>query len=261
MEKDIIKIESIKKLKKPGMYELITNVDKLTVSDDIIVKYNLSKDLELTADEYKMIKKDNDKSNIFFKVLNYISYQMRSENEIYLYLEKYDISKKDSTDIVKRLKDLKFIDDDILADGILDSIIRNNKGPNAFKDKLWERKLKVDINKYLEKYDKDIESEVIDKVISKNFDKKKTLPITKQKNSLYSKLMRDGFSSELIERKINKIEFIDESSKTLDKEIDKLIKKYDKYSGYELQKKIVSSLMQKGYNYHDINKKLSEKLL
>lgn len=261
MEKDIIKIESIKKIKKPGMYELITNVDKLTVSDDIIVKYNLSKDLELTADDYKAIKKDNDKSNIFFKVLNYISYQMRSENEIYIYLEKYDVSKKDAKEIVKRLKDLQFIDDDILASNILDSVIRNNKGPNAFRDKLWERKLKVDVNKYLEKYDTDTESEVIDKVILKNYDKKKNLPIIKQKNSLYAKLIRDGFNSSLIESKINKLEFIDESSKTLDKEIDKLIKKYDKYSGYELQKKITSNLIQKGYNYHDINKKISEKLL
>lgn len=247
-----IKIISIKKLKKIGMYELTTSVDKIEVSDDIIVKFRLEKDLEIDSTLYKKIKKENEKRNIFFKVCNYISYGMRSEYEIYKYLEERDVSQADIIKIIKELKDLNMVDDEMLAKFILDSTIRNKKGPKVFYNKLFERKLKVNKDDFI--YDEDMEEEVLDVIIPKLVDKKTNLPIKKQKEQLYQKLIRDGFSGSLIEKKINSISFTSNALDYLDNEIKKLKKKYEKLPDDEKQTKIIQSLMRKGYEYSDIKK-------
>ena len=249
---DTIKILSIKKLKKIGMYSLETTEDVINVSDDIIVKFRLSKDRELTNDEYKLIKKENDRRNVYFAVCNYISYGMRSEYEIYSYLKDHDVKDKDAKIIVNDLKQSGMIDDDTLARLILDSVIRNKKGPKVFQNKLFERHLKVGINNY--SYDEEKEIEVITEVINKLYDKKKTLPVKKQKEQLYLKLLRDGFTSSIVERLINKVIFIDESASTLDRDIEKLNKKYEKLPSEKRKVKIMRSLIQKGYEYSDITK-------
>ena len=249
---ELIKILSIKKIKKIGMFSLETTDGTFDVSDDIIVKFRLEKDLELTKEEFKILKKENDKRNIFFKVCNYISYAMRSEYEIYHYLDEHDISKKDATDIVKELKASGMIDDSRLAGYILDSVIRKKKGPRVFQEEIFKRHLKVNIEDY--PYLEETETEVIREVIEKLYDKKKNLPVKKQKEQLYLKLVRDGFTSSLVEKMINKVIFIDESDKTLEKEIEKLNKKYDKLPSDERKVKIIRSLIQKGYEYSKITK-------
>ena len=251
---ELIKIISIKKLKKIGMYSLETSIETISVSDDIIVKFHLEKDMSLTKDEYKVIKKENDKRNIFFAVCNYISYGMRSEYEIYRYLDEHDVKHKDAVDIVNELKKCQMINDDALAGFILDSVIRQKKGPKVFQNKIFERRLKVDIKNY--PYSEEKEEEIISLVIDKLYDKKKKLPVKKQREQLYLKLLRDGFTSSIVERMINKVDFIDESDETLLREVEKLKKKYDKLSSEERKMKIIRSLMQKGYDYSKINKVL-----
>ena len=248
---ELIKVIAIKKLKKVGMYQVETTDGEITVSDDIIVEFRLEKDKELTGKEFKELKKENDRRNIFYKVCNYISYGMRSEYEIYRYLDEHDIKKSDAHIIVDELKQAKMIDDNALAGYILDSIIRNKKGPKVFENKIFERKLKISIEDF--PYSDEMQEEVLDEVILKLYDKKKELPIKKQKEQLYQKLIRDGFSSNLVFNKLNKVDFIDDSSETLKKDVNKLLKKYEKLTDEERKNKMIRSLLQKGYDYSSIS--------
>ncbi len=99
-----------------------------------------------------------------------------------------------------------------------------------------------------------MEEEVLDVIIPKLVDKKTNLPIKKQKEQLYQKLIRDGFSGSLIEKKINSISFTSNALDYLDNEIKKLKKKYEKLPDDEKHTKIIQSLMRKGYEYSDIKK-------
>ena len=166
----LLKIISIKKLKKIGMYELTLDDEKLEVSDDIIVEFRLEKDKEITESEFKKIKKENDKRNIFFKVCNYISYGMRSEYEINKYLKDHNINESDRRNVMKELKSLELVNDGLLASYILDSVKRNKKGPNVFLNKLFERKLNVNKDDYI--YSESEEEDIIDLVINKLYDRK-----------------------------------------------------------------------------------------
>ena len=84
----------------------------------------------------------------------------------------------------------------------------------------------------------------------------KKYPITKQKTKVYSKLISSGFTSEVATSVISKCEFVDESDEELEKDLRKYLRKYfdSELSLKEKKNKIITSLMNKGYNYKNINK-------
>ena len=180
---------------------------------------------------------------------------MRSISEVKDYLKKYQVNDNDIIDILNRLKDLKLVDDNMLANLILESTINNHKGPNIFIQKVKQRKLDININEFV--YEKDIEEEVIDKVIKKYLDNNKELPIKKQKEKIYTKLLRDGFSNDLISKCINKVTFLDNSYLSLEKDINKALFKYRNLDLKEKKEKVLSNLMRKGYSYSQIVSKIN----
>ena len=247
------KIINVKKLKKKGMYEVTFATFDIKVTEDLIVKYTLVPGKELDEDIIKEIKQEETKEEMFLKVLNYISYQARSEMEIRVYLNKHECNSNDKEIIIDRLKKLDFIDDYHLSELILDNCISNKKGPNKYKEKLYTKGIK----EYKE-YSSDLEEDTIVEAINKNKDNKKGLPILKQKNSLANKLISDGFSPNLVYKEVNKVNFIDNSSELIDKDIVKLIRKYNKLTGKELKNKLITGLLSRGYEYRLITSKLND---
>lgn len=242
-------IKSIKKLKSKNLY-LVTIDDKdYKVTDDIIVKYALSKDKKINDLTYDEFIKDVGLDYYYIKVCNYISYQFRSENEIRNYLKDNDCNDESIETLITKLKNVTLIDDKALAQFILNSMINNLKGPKAYLNKLYERKVS---EKAI--YDKDIEIEVLEKNIEKNKDKYKKYPIKKQKNCLIQKLLRDGFSESLVFKEISKINFEDESLETLQRDYEKLLRRYHELDKNERKRKIITSLLNKGYTYSEVNK-------
>ena len=247
------KIISVKKLKKKGMYEVNFLTFDLKVTEDLIVKYNLVPNKEIDNETIELIKKEEVKEEYFLKTLNYISYQMRSEMEIRMYLNKLEASSADKELIIKRLKDLDFIDDYHYSELILDNCISNKKGPNKYKEKLFSKGIK-EYAPYLEEFELD----AITEAIKKNKDNKKGLPKQKQKLALTNKLLSDGFTPALVYSKVSVVEFIDNSSELIDKDIEKLKRKYYKLKGKELINKLVIALRTRGYDYKLIKSKLKD---
>lgn len=247
-------VKSLSKLKKKGMYKIIINDTPYEVSEDFIVNNTLVKNKELTQEEFDRLLLGINNEKYFYKVYNYISYQMRSEKEIEQYLLDLGCTKEISNSIITRLKNLMLIDDKSLSKAILNSCINNHKGPNYYLKKLKDRKIGI-----IHEYNKDDEVETLIEAIEKNKLKKTKYPVQKQKQLLIQKMLRDGFSDNLVYKHIHEIEFEDESKETLLKEIDKLFYKYtknisleDKKSKYEIKQKIINNLMNKGYSYKDI---------
>ena len=217
------KIINVKKLKKKGMYEVTFATFDIKVTEDLIVKYTLVPGKELDEDIIKEIKQEETKEEMFLKVLNYISYQARSEMEIRVYLNKHECNSNDKEIIIDRLKKLDFIDDYHLSELILDNCISNKKGPNKYKEKLYTKGIK-EYKEY----------------------------------SLANKLISDGFSPNIVYKEVNKVNFIDNSSELIDKDIDKLIRKYNKLTGKELKNKLITGLLSRGYEYRLITSKLND---
>lgn len=234
------------------MYEVSFANEDIKVTEDILVKYSLVKDHEIDEDLLKTIKKEETKKELFLKTINYISYQARSTFEIKKYLEKNEASVVNTNAIIKELSDLGYLDDYTMSGYILESTMNNLKGPKKYEEKLFTKGIKN-----AKEYDSEKEEEVLEKAILKHQDDYLKYPKKKQMEKLANKLISDGFNSSLVFSKVSKLSFNDNSEDYIDKDIEKLKRKYsNKYSGYELKKRMVNALMQRGYEYSLISKKL-----
>ena len=252
-------IEILKVTKDKKKFVVLTNNGEYKFDEETIIKHLILKGKTFCDDEFEEILKTEEISKLFNKALNYISYQMRSENEIIEYLKEKEASFCQIEIILEKIKSFGYINDLELASNLLDSMIRNKKGPKVLEMKLKEKRIDDKItSEILSRYTRDIEKDVIEELLNTLKDKKTDRPIKKQKQHIYEKLIRDGFSNELVNNLINGIELVDNSSETLEKELEKLQYKYRDFTGYERRTKIISNLLNKGYEYSDISKKIKE---
>lgn len=256
--KAMVEILKLTKTKRSKKILVETSIGEYKLSEDTIVNFLVLKGKTFTIDEFNKII-DSEKSNdLFNKVLNYISYQMRSEYEIEKYLLDKDASSEEVASIIEKLKEFGYLNDKELANYVYDSVVRSKKGPKVLENKLQEKRIdNLIIKECLDKYNYSLEYEVVSEVIEKIKNKKNDEPIKKQKQSIYNKLLRDGFSSNIINSIIGELKLVDNSSEKLEKEIEKLLYKYRTLEKNE-QKKMIRSLINKGYEYSEIMNKISE---
>ena len=252
-------VEILKVTKDKKKFVVLTNNGEYKLDEETIINHLVLKGKTFTDEEFDEIIKTEEKNQLFNKVLNYISYQMRSENEIYTYLKEKDASLEQIETIIEKLKSFGYINDNELASYLLDSTIRSKKGPKVLENKLQEKKIDAKIiQSTIGKYSYDIEIDVVNNLVDTLKNKKSDYPIKKQKQHLYEKLLRDGFSSEIVNSIINSIEFVDNSDDTLEKDIEKLEYKYRDLDLKTKKVKMINSLLAKGYEYSKISKKISE---
>ena len=260
---DNVLIKNLRIRPKSKKYVIETNFEadeEFTLDEDTIIKFGIFKGKEFTNDEFKKILKEIKLQKLFNKTLNYLSYSAHSKHEIYAYLDKQDkkneYSQEDKIALVRRLKDLGYVDDLAYAKGIVD-YYKESKGKsyiiNFLKRKLVDNEI---IDSAIKNYDD--EEEVVLKILDKIHTQYRKYPISKQKILMSQKLLRDGFSMHAINYGLETIDLIDESDASLDNDILKLLKKYENKDIpiYEKKQKILASLVNKGYSYSKIINKL-----
>lgn len=241
---------NVRKLKL--RYKVETTRNKYYFSEETIIKYSIFKEREFTKEEFEEIAIEEEKNSFLNKAINYLSYQSRSINEVKKYLVNKDCSLELANNIILKIVELGYLNDEALANSILDYTMRTNKGPrileqNLMKKELTEELIKATVNRYsvLE------EQEILEDFLEKLLVKYKNYPVKKQKTLIYQKLLRDGFSNEVISYEMNKVNFIDESAEQLEKDIRKLLNKYDEIT-FKERSLIINKLINKGYDYSKI---------
>lgn len=254
-----IKIISVEKKARSKKYNVITSEEDYTISEDMLIKYHIFKDSVFTKKEFDKILQDLIQDEYFNKVLNLLSFSLKSEYEIIQYIHENErkskkyLKEKQLNDLIGRLKSLRYLDDEILCNHTLDYYYRNKKGPLFIKQKLIEKKVdKSLIDKTLDKYSYDMEKELIEEIISKEYNN--NLTVKKFKLSLSNKLIRNGFSNSLVYNLVDKMEVEDLSLDLIEKDYNKLLSKVDKKdkTDYEKKQLIINGLLQKGYEYQVI---------
>lgn len=264
LKKDIfiISVTDITSKKRPKnkRYLVETNLDSYKFDEDTVIKYMLFKDHEFTKKEFDEVLFNALVSEGFNKALSYLARSKKSTYEVKEYLRKKDSYNETAIEaIVTKLKEFKFLDDYEYARSVINTYGKV-KGPLYIKNKLEVKRIhKNIISKVLSEYSKDFSEfenaySLARKVMEASDIKK--YPISKQKTKVYSKLISNGFSSEVSSTVILRIEFVDESDEELEKDLRKYLRKYfdSELSFKEKKNKIITSLMNKGYNYKNINK-------
>lgn len=240
------------KNKKGNIYEItLSNKEKITLYDDVILKYNLLITKEIKDNELNNILKDNDKIKAYLLAIKYIRVKLRTEDEIKKKLKDYD---KDTINyVINRLNKEKYLNNDVYIKAYInDSINLKFEGPNKILYDLKKIKFKEDeINNYLLKVDNDIWINKIRKYIKKKIETNKSLSKIFLEKKIKEDLFNKGFYKEDIDNTLNEFT-IEEDKSIYEKEYTKLKNKLSKkYSNEELEYRIKISLYKKGFNQNN----------
>lgn len=253
----IITIISLEKIKKKGQYKVYTTLDDYIFDEEIIAKYMIFKDKSYEEKEFKKIISEAEVCMNFNKALKYLSYGQKTKYEIINYLK----GEKGIAQVINKLSKCGYLDDKKVAFNLLDYYKNNYKGPIFIKTRLLEKGIDKEIvEEVLKEYTYEDEKNICLIIIEKELGNLRKYPINKQKNTLLSKLVNKGFRKELVYSLVQNAHYIDESNESLIKDCDKLKSKYSnkELSSKELKQKLITSLLNKGYEYQKIVKILSK---
>ena len=245
-----MKINKITK-KRSNLYELLlSDLTKLELYDDTLIKYGLLTKKELDNNELKDITSYNNLLDAYYKSIKFITTKLRTTQEIEKKLISLGYPKDIINNTIDRLIKEKYLNDEIyIKCYINDQINLSLKGPNKIKNELVKLKLSPNIiDEYLSTFSVDLWIERIKKIIEKKKKANHNLSNISFKNKVTKDIINLGYSSNLVKELTNNI-YIDNELDILRKEFEKEKRKLSrKYEGNELNKKIKYNLYKKGFN-------------
>ena len=183
----------------------------MAVFTELIYTFNLKKGMEIDQNNLTYILKEEMYIKAKNKALNILSKADQSEKKI---REKLSSEfEEDTIDIViEFLLKNKFIDDDLLAQKIVNTNVNLNKcGRNKIKQNLYNKGICIEsINEAISEIDKDVEFENAMYLAKKRYERVKN----EDKRKIYQKISQHlaykGFDYDIIKRVLNKLLNFDE---------------------------------------------------
>jgi len=242
-----MKIITYKK-KKNNLYEItLSNNEKISLYDDVILKYELLLKKEIKNNELKNIIEDNSKLESYFVALKYLNTKLRTEKEVRKKLMYYS---KDAIDYtIDRLQKENYLNEErYLKSYINDEINLKMVGQNKIINDLKKLGLSIDlITNYLDNIENDIWLNKIRKYITKKINSNHNYSSIVLKQKIQKDLLVKGFYIEDINSVLSEF-VLEDDTKILEKEYEKLKNKLSKkYSGEELNYRIKIALLKKGF--------------
>lgn len=243
-----MKIKSIKQI-STSKYAVVIDDNKYNLYDDVLIKFNLLSTKEIDDNTFNLLIERNNYYDAYHKILNFISFKLRTEKEIKNKLYSLKIDNKIIYEILDNLKRNNLIDNDkYLNSYINDQLNLTLNGPKKIEQNL----IKLGFKK--EEYNNllsDIDSNIWVNRCTKLIDKKLKEKVKGSSKSTYQKykiyLNNLGYNEKHYSSYLNSISFDDNES--LKKDYDKLYKKYyNKYDEEDLRHIIKQKLYAKGYS-------------
>ncbi len=254
-----MKIKQIKKVGTGKYHLLLEDGCKIVTYDEVILKYNLLYKKELDSSLLENLQQETSYYDIYYKLIKYISIRLRSESEIKKYLEKYQLSEKDESSLIQKLKESGLLNDQhFIKAFISDKIHLSTMGPLKIKSELLKHHLDENlIDQALAQVDQEIVFNKLHKMVLKKVkaNKKYSSYMLRQKLLIY---FRDlGYDTGMIDECLSMATV--HNNDVLEHEMEKVYRKLSKkYQGQELVRKTKEKLYQKGFDIHEINRLLEQ---
>ncbi len=255
---EFMKIVKLKKIANNKYKIFFDNNDSLTTYDDVVIEKNILYKEEISELDVDEIKKNSLFFDVYNKAIKMIGIKLRSKREIEEFLEKQDLDKNLNKKIIKKLEDLRLINDIAFVKAFInDKFNLSNYGPLRIKKELFEHNINEEtINRELEQITRDKVLEKLDRLIKKSLkNNKKSFKVLKEK-ILYS-FINLGYEKEDILEILERVNINEDD--LIKKEYEKIYSKLSKqYSGFTLKQKMKEKLYQKGFDMNSINKVLED---
>ena len=238
-----------------------------SVDEAVLVKYQLTKGKVLEAFTIDEMVFDDEVRKAYNKAIQFLSYRMRSEQEVKDKLLASDFGEAVVLEAIRKLYEHGFLNDETFTKALVATQKKNaKKGPRAIKVELKKKGIGQELqdkvlSAYTEEEQVDIAKGLVEKLVNQN--RTKTPLQIKQKGQ--ELLLRKGFSFSVISLAIGSIQFEkqeDEWESLIEAQGEKVWRKYSsKLSGFDLHNKIKQALYQKGFPTEHIEAFIEKKEL
>lgn len=258
-------ISKIEPQKRPGRYNIFINEEfAFGVDEEVLLHFELKKGLHIDEALQKKIESEETFYKAYSKVLNYLSYSMRTEKQIKDYLVKHEF--KHYTDrMIEKLNKMRLIDDLMYAESYVRTMANvNQKGPGNIMQELKMKGVSEnDTLDALEQYTEEQQLENAIDLAEKQWNKSKNRSQFESTQKVKQYLVGKGYSFKIADEAIGSIDTEkdeDEEYHALVKQAEKAYKRYArKYKDYDLIQRLRAFLYSKGFPKELINRYIDEK--
>ncbi|MFC0557512.1 recombination regulator RecX [Halalkalibacter alkalisediminis] len=235
-----------------------------SVAEDVLIKYGLKKGLELNEESLIKIIDEDEKKKTYFLAINYLSYRMRSIEEMRVYLLKKEKELQHINEVIEELTQQKLLDDQEFARAYIRSKqLTLMKGPLKLKQELLQKGVKdVVIDGALEQFQKSDQKESIIKWLDKQKMRSSKLSNQAFIDKLSNQLQTKGFTRDVIKEALKEVDMSNDNEEEWESicfQGEKAKRKFaNKYSGWEFNQRIKQALYQKGFSLDLIERYIEE---
>jgi len=212
----------------PERYNIYLNEEyAFAVDEGTLIKFGLTKGKTLEQFDIDEIVYEDEIAKAFNKALNYLSYQMRSEQEVRKKLLAAEYGEAVVEEAIRKLEKLGFLNDESYSKALLETKKRTaKKGPRAIKQDLIKKGIDKSLQQEVLKqysYEEQIQNakDLAEKLVRTG--DKNTPAQVKQK--IQDLLMRKGYSFDIVSEVLDQMEITrndDEWNDLIAKQGDKI---------------------------------------
>ena len=258
------KITSITAQKRPGRFNVFIDGNyAFSVSEDVLVKFRLSKGKELDAADLEEILKADNLSNALNKARDYLGYSLRTEKETRQKLAKEGLEVDIIESVIRKLTEMKLLNDSEYAKSYVRTMAKTtDKGPRVIANSLREKGISpYDTEDALLEYPAEMQMENALKLAKKTVAKSKKKSFNECNQKITQTLLNRGYSSELasqVRQTLNLTRDDNQEYENLRLLTEKLWHKNSRINLTKRRNKIKAALFRKGFDIYECDRILDE---
>lgn len=234
-----------------------------SVDEAVLLKFQLQKGKEINSFELSQIQFQDEIQKSYTMALGYLSYRMRSEAEVRLFLQKKEIEEPLINEVIHKLYTFNYLNDlDFAKAYVRTHVNGGNKGPITLKLELKEKGIKENlIQEALLGYPFDVQVEHAKQLAEKSIKKEKNISERALKQKLEQMLSRKGFPHDCIVMALEDVKIDKNDEEEWDSlcfHAEKIVRRYHTEEGYRFQQKVKQALFRKGFPLELIDRYLAE---
>lgn len=241
--------------KKKDRYSIFLDGDyAFSVEEDVLVHHALTKGKELSKKNIDEITEKDDYHRAYLMAIQFLSYRMRSVDEMQAYLRKKEINPNWIEPIMTSLVEDKYLEDQRFAEMFVrDRMHQTSKGPQVINRELLEKGVnKEERETALEQFEDALQKEHAFHWLQKERRKTSKDSLKQREDKLRVKMLQKGYSNAIVTAVFQENPPAVNAEKEQDifiKQADKLHQKHQKkLSGFDLKMKVKAALYQKGFS-------------
>ncbi|WP_143416073.1 recombination regulator RecX [Geobacillus sp. E263] len=222
-----------------------------SVDQDVLLQFRLKKGMKIDEHSFQQIVYADEVKKTYHQALYFLSYRMRSEQEVVDYLKKKGASESIIDDVLHKLRENKYVDDrEFVFAYVRTQKQTTAKGPYVIRKELEKLGVAEEwIEQSLAIYSFDEQVETAKSLYEKAKKQRAKQSLRQWKYQIGQLLYRKGFPQEVIDRVLlsERDEKEEQEWEALEYQGRKAHRRYEKYNSPMYEQKMKQALYRKGF--------------